>query len=228
MSEQRLQRIAAFFDIDGTLVQTNVVHYYAYFQWQTLSWLSRVWWLASFLPKIPYYALLDALNRSLFNRVFFSNYRNIAVKEARQWSRERLQPYLIQALFPEAQRQIQQHQSRGELIVLVTGSLDFIMEPLREVLQADELFAVTLEEEGGYFTGKLQGIPISGAEKARLIRDYAKGKGILLEQSYAYGDSIADLPMLQAVGYPRVVNPDRKLRKIAIAAQWPIYNWDGK
>jgi HAD superfamily hydrolase (TIGR01490 family) len=225
MRNQSPNKTAAFFDVDGTLVQTNVVHYYVFYKWQTLSPLSRVGWLFFFMTKVPYYALLDGMSRRRFNQVFFRNYRGIVVKEAHQWSREVLQPRLVQALFPAAYQQIQQHQACGEEIVLVTGSLDFIMEPLRVILQADQLFAASLQSKGDHFTGDLIGPPISGEEKARLIRDYARRQGIALEQSYAYGDSFADLPMLQTVGYPVAVNPDRRLRKIAMEARWPIKQW---
>ncbi|RMF87615.1 MAG: HAD-IB family hydrolase [Nitrospinota bacterium] len=228
MSKRNGERRAAFFDVDGTLVQTNVVHYYVYFKWQTLSPLKRVGWACTFLPRLPYYALVDLISRQRFNRLFFQNYQGIAVKDARRWSREILLPLLLKELFPEARRQIQQHQEQGDLVVLVTGSLDFIMEPLRNAIQANALFAARLVENDGFFTGELQGRPISGEEKARLVREYADREGIALEQSYAYGDSIADLPMLQMVGYPVAVNPDRRLRRVAVAARWPILQWQRK
>ena len=87
------------------------------------------------------------------------------------------------------------------------------------------MLACSLVESDGVFTGELGGPPIGEEEKVRQVRRYAEENGIDLSQSYAYGDSIADLPMLEAVGMPHAVNPDRALKAVARARGWPMHEW---
>jgi phosphoserine phosphatase len=106
----------------------------------------------------------------------------------------------------------------------VTGSTDWTIAPLAEFLKADSLTA-RLEMQNGCYTGALQGEAVADQEKARLIDRYAATHQIDLSQSYAYGDSMADLPMLQTVGHPVVVNPSKRLQQTAVQAGWPIRQW---
>ena len=77
----------------------------------------------------------------------------------------------------------------------------------------------------GIDPGPLDGPPVGSTEKVTRIRAYAEAHGIDLSASYAYGDSIADVPMLRSVGHPRVVNPDRPLATAAREMGWPVYHW---
>jgi HAD superfamily hydrolase (TIGR01490 family) len=109
--------------------------------------------------------------------------------------------------------------------VLVTGSLDFLIEPLARELRVDEVVAAALEERDDRFTGALATTPLSDVEKARRLSALAAARGINLAVSHAYGDSIADLAMLEAVGFPHAVNPDERLRAIAARRGWPVHVW---
>ena len=91
--------------------------------------------------------------------------------------------------------------------------------------RAADVIAPSLVESNGLFTGKLGGPPIGTEEKARQVRSYAQTHDIDLAQSHAYGDSIADLPMLECVGFPHAVNPDRALAAIARERNWPVHQW---
>jgi HAD superfamily hydrolase (TIGR01490 family) len=117
------------------------------------------------------------------------------------------------------------HRTAGRRTVLVTGSIDFIIAPLAESLGVDEVIAPGLLTENGRFTGALDGPPVGMEEKARRIAAFARAHDIDLAASFAYGDSKADLPMLEAVGHPQVVNPDKVLRMIAIHRGWPVHRW---
>jgi HAD superfamily hydrolase (TIGR01490 family) len=108
---------------------------------------------------------------------------------------------------------------------LVTGSIDFIIEPLAKEIHADAAIAARLIESNGRFTGELDGPPIGAQEKARRMRDFAAERGIDLSRSHAYGDSMADLPMLETVGFPHAVNADRGLSATAKRRGWPTHHW---
>ncbi|MCO5569045.1 hypothetical protein L7F22_022751 [Adiantum nelumboides] len=89
----------------------------------------------------------------------------------------------------------------------------------------DFVYAAELVEENGRFTGQLKGMASSNAEKADRVREYAKKYGVSLADSLAFGDSVADLPMLEIVGHPHAVNPDARLQVLAEKRGWPVINW---
>lgn len=219
------KKTAAFFDVDGTIVSTTIVHYYVRFRSRLLPAFLRPFWFAWFALKVVYYFFLDKVSRTRFNRVFYRNYRGLKAESVKQLAHELFRTYVRSKLFPAALDRIREHQNRGDLIVLVTGSLDFIIQPLADYLQADHALTVQLEEAHGKFTGELTTPPLGEAEKARAVKDFAAQHGIDLTASYAYGDSRADLPMLQCVGVPIVINPSKALRQVATESGWEIQEW---
>ncbi|MBM3264661.1 MAG: HAD family hydrolase [candidate division Zixibacteria bacterium] len=211
---------AAFFDIDGTIVDATVVHYYAYFATYGHSKFRRLLWTVGFLPRVICFLVLDRISRSRFNRVFYRRYRGMDTARLRAQSRTHFEENLRPRLFPFVVERITEHRQRGERVVLITGSLDFIVEPLAEWLRADDLIAAHMTEENGRFTGELTGPPIGDEEKARLVRVYAAQRGIDLGRSHAYADSRSDMPMLETVGHAVVVNPGKKLKELAEKRGW--------
>ena len=224
MSAER-KKTAAFFDVDGTIVSTTIVHYYVQFRSCLLPSFFRPFWIAWFALKVVYYFFLDKVSRARFNRVFYRNYQGLNAERVKQLAGEQFETYVCSKLFPAALDCIREHQNRGDLIVLVTGSLDFIIQPLADYLQADAALTVQLEEADGKFTGELTTPPLSEAEKVRAIQAVVEQHNVDLAASYAYGDSRADLPMLECVGNPIVVNPSKGLRRIAIELGWEISEW---
>lgn len=217
---------AAFFDVDGTLVNSTIVHYYVRFRLQLLHPLIRPFWLVGFLLKIPYYVLLDRVSRTKFNQVFYRNYRGMEVERLKNLALDLFDALLGSKIFPAAADQIREHKAKGDLVVLVTGSLDFIMTPLADYLGADHILSMSLHEQNGKFTGELMSSPLGEEEKARVVKAFAYEHGIELAASFAYGDSRADLPMLRCVGTPVVVNPGKALRQIASESGWQICEWN--
>lgn len=220
--------VAAFFDVDGTLVDATIVHYYTYFATKGFSPGRRLSWLAGFIPKILYYLILDRISRSAFNRIFYQNYRGMDASQARTWSQAHFDEVIRPRLYPDAITRVAQHRDRGERVVLVTGSLDFIIQPLAAFLHADDLIAVRMIEQDGRLTGLLTTPPIGDDEKARVIRAFADTHHIDLTRSFAYGDSRADIPMLRCVGFPVVINPKERLRRVAEQNGWGIEKWGKK
>lgn len=219
------RRGAAFFDVDGTLVASTIVHYYVYFRRRRMSPLVGALWSVAFHLKCLYYLVLDRIDRNWFNVAFYRSYRGLVADELRGLTADCYRDVLAPRMFREVRACIDEHRRAGRMIVLVTGSVDFIMTPLAMALVVDHVIAARLVERDGRFTGALDSVPIGGEEKARRMRALAEEHGIDLAQSYAYGDSIWDLAMLQAVGHPHAVNPDGKLAIVAREKGWPMHRW---
>ena len=97
--------------------------------------------------------------------------------------------------------------------------------PLGEILQTDEVMASRCGVSAGRFTGELSSGPLSGAAKAEAAEAWANQSGVDLSESYAYADDMSDLPLLELVGRPVAVNPERRLEKLAHSRGWPVQRW---
>ena len=124
-------------------------------------------------------------------------------------------------VYDEAVQLIEEHHAAGRDVVIVSSSGTDVVEPIGAMLGADRVVATQLEIVDGHYTGEIEYYAYA-EEKANAIRDLAERTGYDLARSYGYSDSATDLPMLEAVGHPHVVNPDRELRKVADANGWPV------
>ncbi|MGL5826500.1 MAG: HAD family hydrolase [Nocardioides sp.] len=124
-------------------------------------------------------------------------------------------------VYDEAVSLIAQHQRDNREVVIVSTSGAEVVGPISEMLGADDFVATRLEIVGGKYTGAIEYYAYA-EEKARAVRALAAERGYDLADCYAYSDSITDAPMLQTVGHPYAVNPDKDLRKLAGQAGWPI------
>jgi HAD superfamily hydrolase (TIGR01490 family) len=128
------------------------------------------------------------------------------------------------AIFPGAFELIEKSRSLGLRQVVVTGALDLSVTPLMKYLGIEDYVANRLEFVNGVATGRLLPPVLAAATKASWIRTFAEREGLSLSDSYAYTDSMSDLPMLSVVGHPAAVNPDMRLRQTALHHDWPILN----
>lgn len=224
-SAEAPSKSVAFFDVDGTLVKTTIVDYYIYFRRKRMTPIVGRLWEGAYLIKCVYYLILDKINRSRLNRTFYRDYRGLPSAEIKAQVPDCFRDLIEPRRFGEGDRCVQAHREAGRDVVLVTGSIDFIVEPLARWLGAADVVAPSLLESNGRFTGELNGPPIGDEEKAKRVRAFAAARRIDLSRSHAYGDSIADLPMLEAVGFPHAVNPDRALAAVAKARGWPTHHW---
>jgi fatty acyl-CoA reductase len=222
-SKERPGEVAAIFDVDGTLVNSNVVSHYAWLKMRVIPTPLRPLWAASFAARVPYYWALDKISRTHFNRAFYKNYRGWKPARARALGKESFSGYVLKRLYPEALETLREHKEAGHRVVLLSGALDFILEPFEDL--ADDVLSARLEEENGVYTGELSGAPVAGEARARMLASFARRRKLDLSRSYAYADSISDLPMLEAVGIPVAVNPDGRLEKAARERGWQIKDW---
>ncbi|MXY28445.1 HAD family hydrolase [Candidatus Poribacteria bacterium] len=225
MWDPNMKGTVAFFDVDGTLLKSTIVHYYIWMRTAEIPRPLKLVWLVGFLPKVVYYLILDRISRTRFNQVFYRNYRGMDAAEVKALSVEMFETYLRPKIFSEAVSEIQEHKQQGMAVILVTGSLDFIVQPIADYLDIDAVLAPQLREEDGQFTGELTTAPLIGERKAEVMQEFAKQHEISLKDSYAYGDSQSDLPMLECVGNPVVVNPGKALRQKALDSGWELHEW---
>jgi len=215
---------AAFYDLEGTLVSTNLVHtlgFYARNQqglWRTFRKSTAT------LLSIPVFAVTDQYSRKVFNDLFFKRYKGETEDRLRFFSDKLFEEVLKPAVYPGAFDLIEKSRSLGLRQVVVTGALDFSVKPLMEHLGIEDYAANRLEFVNGVATGRLLPPVLAAATKASWIRIFAERESLNLSDSYAYSDSISDLPMLSIVGHPAVINPDMRLRQTALHHDWPILN----
>ena len=218
---------AAFFDVDGTLVDSDIVRYGVEIRTAAMSRPRRALWIAGFLPRLPYYLALDRKSRAAFQRAFYRVYRGLAPNDLEERSRALFHHHVEPRLFPAGLSRLADHRRRGHRVVLVGGSVEAIVRPLAERLEVKDVLAPRLEVTGGRLTGRLDRPPLAGDRKADAVREFARGNGIDLEASFAYADSLDDMPMLEVVGRPAAVNPDARLLETALERGWDVYRWKG-
>ncbi|SEH60428.1 HAD-superfamily subfamily IB hydrolase, TIGR01490 [Mycolicibacterium rutilum] len=127
-------------------------------------------------------------------------------------------------VFAEAAELIADHKLCGRDVVVVSASGEEIVAPIARALGATHAMATRMVVEDGKYTGEIA-FYCYGENKVAAIRELAAREGYALEHCYAYSDSVTDIPMLEAVGHPAVVNPDRALRKEAATRGWPVLNF---
>jgi HAD superfamily hydrolase (TIGR01490 family) len=176
------------------------------------------------LAKLPFFGITDLYSRNVFNEVFFQSYKGESQDRLRFFSEELFEDVLKPAIFPGTAELIAQSKKIGQRQIVITGALDFTIDSLMKYLGIDDYAANRLEFVNGYATGRLLPPVMASATKAKWIREYAEREDINLSESYAYSDSISDLPMLSIVGHPVAINPDFRLKQTALQHDWAILN----
>ncbi|WP_408066659.1 HAD-IB family hydrolase [[Mycobacterium] crassicus] len=143
------------------------------------------------------------------------------VEQVKAIVNETMHDIVTPLVFAEAAELIADHKLCGRDVVVVSASGEEIVAPIARALGATHAMATRMVVADGKYTGEIA-FYCYGEGKVQAIRELAAREGYPLEHCYAYSDSITDLPMLQAVGHPSAVNPDRGLRKEAIANGWPV------
>ncbi|MBT3269600.1 HAD family hydrolase [Candidatus Poribacteria bacterium] len=217
--------IGAFFDVDGTLLDTTIVHFYARLMTARMSRLGSACWTAAFVPRLPVFLAVDRVSRTRFNTMFYRLYRGRDAGQTREDADGIVPGYATTKLYADAGEAIRRHIDDGHTVVLVTGTADFVARPIAGLLGVDDVLATELAENDGCFTGEIIGDPLSGDAKARAVVEFAERRGIEVSRSYAYGDSTADADMLAVVGNPVAVNPSRRMARQAAQRGWDIRAW---
>jgi HAD superfamily hydrolase (TIGR01490 family) len=218
------QRQLASFDLENTLIASNVVASYSWLATRRLPLRDRLRFIAKTLAEAPGLLALDRRDRGDFLRHFYRRYEDAPVDQIDTDAIELLSDLILTKAFPAAIRRVREHRALGHRTVLITGALDFIVEPLRPLF--DDILCASLSvRPNGTYSGELTAVPPTGEARAELLNDFAAAEGIDLAESVAYADSSSDLPLLEAVGYPVAVNPETRLAAIARKRGWLVEQW---
>jgi HAD superfamily hydrolase (TIGR01490 family) len=214
-------RSAAFFDLDKTIIAKS----------STLAF-SRPFYDGGLLSR-------RAVLRSAYAQFMFAasgadhdqleKMRNYLTQMIAGWDvevvrrsvNETLHAIIDPIVYDEAVELIELHQAAGRDVVIVSASGSEVVEPIGEMLGADHVVATRLVEVDGRYTGEVEYYAY-GPNKAKAMQQLAEEHGYDLSASFAYSDSETDAPMLEVVGHPFAVNPDRTLRRLAEENGWPI------
>ncbi len=213
--------IAAFFDMDKTLLSAS-----------SAVLLVRYMVKRGELARQDVMRFVSALLRYKMGRLdMIETTRAIAREMAGQSEAERIdhtrkwfQEHLIDYVTEEGRRWVAAHRRLGHRVALITASPTYTAEQLADHLgmASEDVMATRFEVQHGLFTGRMLEPMIYGQGKLDAAQSYAAQHGVDLRQSYFYTDSIADLPLLEMVGYPVAVNPDWPLRRLARSRGWSI------
>lgn len=210
-----MSKPAAIFDVDGTLVRGGTERLFFRYLVQTGRLSPR--------RAFTFLLRLAAAPRNRFsNKTYLAG---LAAAETEGLARRCCQQMIRPRLRPRAVACLKAHQARGRQIVLLTGSLGFLVVPLKEHLAADWLLATEVNQAHGRFTGEICGLHPRGDNKRILLEDLARRQGLDLASSFAYGDHAEDIPLLGCVGQPAAVNPTRALLRVARERGWPVVDF---
>jgi len=220
-SSDRPIRTAAFFDLDKTVIaKSSTLAFSKPFFSQGLinrrAVLKSTYAQFLFLMSGADHEQMDRMRSYLTNMC-----AGWDVEQVKAIVGETLHDIVDPLVFAEAAELIADHKLCGRDVVVVSASGEEIVAPIARALGATHAMATRMVVEDGKYTGDIA-FYCFGEGKVEAIRALADREGYALEHCYAYSDSITDIPMLEAVGHPTVVNPDRTLRKEAAAREWPV------
>jgi len=214
--------IAAFFDMDRTILNDSSGRLYLRYLMQTgriraREWLRISWWFLWY--ALGFMDFPRAMTRML---MMSSGQEEEPLREETDaWFEEWVAPHVAEA----AVQRIEEHRAQGHRLVVLSAATVYVVRPLAERLNIPDYLCTHLEVKDGRFTGRLMEPVCYGPGKVLLAEQFAARHHLDLGQSYFYSDGYEDLPMLERVRYPVVVNPDRRLRRLAERRGWPVESW---
>lgn len=213
---------AAFFDLDRTLVRVNTAKLYV--RWRVredlLPWtdvLRTAWWGLQYKFGVLDLAAVTARALTTLEGLEEEPFR----AECAEWAAREVFPHVTD----HARAEVERRREQGFELALLTTTTLYVAEPVARMLGVEHILCSEVEVESGRFTGALAGPPCYGPGKVDHARGWASGRGVDLNESVFYTDSVSDLPMLEEVGEPRVINPDPRLRRLARERGWPVESW---
>lgn len=217
-------KVLAAFDLDGTVMTTNVIETYLWLRLPELSLTQRAGELMRVAAQLPNYLGAERKDRGVFLRQVYRRYEGARLDELERFVDERLTPFVLDRTSPDAVRRIREHREAGHTTILLTGVIRPLTRPFEGLF--DHIVAADLATDAdGVCTGFLTGPPMVGDSRAAWLTHYAGLYGIDLSSSFAYADSHVDLPMLRSVGNPVAVSPDIGLMRAAKESGWSIIEW---
>jgi fatty acyl-CoA reductase len=215
--------VVAVFDMEGTIITSNVVESYV---WARMADLPSDEWPAELVRvfgRVPGYLQIDRRDRGEFLRTFFRRYEGASVDGIDRLIDGHVGEFMLQKASAAAIRRIRDHRAAGHRTMLITAAASAFVRPLAPLF--DVMIGAELEVRDGRYTGFMSAPPLVGEARAAWLKRYALQESVDLTHSYAYADSYSDLPLLRAVGNPVAVSPDASLFRFASRRRWPIEEW---
>jgi HAD superfamily hydrolase (TIGR01490 family) len=219
---------AAFFDVDNTIIRGASAFHLAKSAYQRKFFGTRDI-LRFALSQARY--LMWGENKEEIDKVrnrALSLIAGRSVAEIATLGEEVWDAVLSLRIYAGTRRLLDEHIAAGHQVWLITATPVEIAQLIARRLGATGALGTVAEHKDGFYTGRLMGDLMHGQAKAAAIVELAELEGIELEESYAYGDSLNDLPMMRAVGHPCPINPDLRLRRHAQEVGWPIREFRGR
>ena len=218
------ERHLAAFDLENTLIASNVVTSYAWLASRRLDRDDKLRLAMKLIGEAPGLLRMDRVDRSDFLRSFYRRYEGAPVGQIAEDSAEMMSQLILTKSFPAAIRRVREHRALGHRTVLITGALDFVVQPLKPLF--DDIVSAKLDVgPDGRYNGQMLEVPPTGESRASALFDYAAKHDLDLSEAVAYADSSNDLPMLEVVGFPVAVNPETRLASLARKRGWLIEQW---
>jgi HAD superfamily hydrolase (TIGR01490 family) len=217
-----MSRIAAFFDVDRTLVSCNTARLFLRDlrrrgEISFLRALRALGWMAKYHLSLIDLQIIAAKIAQQMQGKSESEF----AERCKRWVEDDVLPLVT----PGALRQLERHRSEGHVLAVLSSSPTYVTRPLAQTLGIEEVLSTTFEVDDGAFTGRLVGPACVGPGKIHWAESLRDRRGIDLAQSWFYTDSYTDVPMLERVGHAVVVNPDPRLRMAAKKRGWPVQDW---
>lgn len=215
----------ALFDLDRTLVRRDTAGLFVRYEYRH-GLVSRDRLARVALWRLLYTAgMIDAERVA---RQVLTWYRGREVEELRRVTADWFASDVAPLIAARGRRAIAEHRARGDRVVIVTASSQFVAERVAAALEISDVVCTEVDAVEGRLTGALRGPLCFGAGKLAKVDAFVRGlpdRSLCLEEATVYTDSVTDLPLLQAARSPVVVNPDLRLRSYARARGWPIQQW---
>lgn len=151
--------------------------------------------------------------------------KGIPEKKIKEFTVKVFKDVLIHHIRPAMYKELEMHRQNQAQLVILSAAFNYICTPVAQYLGMDDIICSHLEVIGGRFTGNPIGSLCFNDEKLKRMNNYCKKYDFNLQNAYYYADSISDFPVLDCVGYPKCINPDKKLVRIAIQQHWPVFFW---
>ena len=216
----------AFFDVDNTITRGSTLYFLGKGMYNRGFFTKRdigAWVLANIRFRMTGTEKSEVISR--FQKAATDFIGGHDVKEIRIIGEQIYSEFVSPSIWQGTIELAKEHLSSGDEVWLVTASPEDFANLIAERLGFTGAIGTKAEVKDGKYTGNLSGKLLHGKEKAIAITELTKARGINLKDCFAYSDSHNDLPLLSAVGHPRAINPDAKLRIIAFAQSWPVHDF---
>ncbi|MDR4532093.1 HAD-IB family hydrolase [Glutamicibacter sp. PS] len=219
------ERVAAFFDVDNTLVRgaslyalAKKMHQRRFFRWREILFFALK--QTMFAARGEHLGDIDKIRDRALTMV-----RRISVADMEAIGEEIYDEFIATKLWAGTVSIAQQHMAVGREVWLVTATPNEVASVIARRLGLTGALGTQVAQQDGQYTGALEGPILHAVQKAEAARRLARERSISLSSSWAYSDSYNDIPLLEAVGHPVAINPDGRLRGYAKRCGWQVYDF---